>query len=80
MASSRAVWTRKPSTSSVVPAAVPIPTVSIRTPRSAAAPAASSGPGSVVFSPSVTSTMIAGAYVPFGTGVGTGVGAGEALE
>ena len=33
-ASSSWVWTRKPSTSSVVPAALPIPTVSMRMPRS----------------------------------------------
>ena len=36
------------------------------------------GPGSVVFSPSDSSTMVAAANVPGGTGVGSGVGAGDA--
>jgi len=77
MASSRLEWIRKPSISSVAPAAVPIPIVSTRMPRSRAALIAASGVGFTVFSPSLNRTMTAGSWTPLGTGVGSGVGGGE---
>ena len=79
VASSSDECTRKPLTSRVTPAALPMPTVSMRTPRSAASRAAWSGSGLSLFSPSLMSTMSAGACVPGGTGVGSGVGSGERL-
>src|SRR5215213_5830220 len=52
------------------PFAVPNPIVYTRTPRSTACCAASKGVGPALLTPSVSSTMISGAYAPAGTGVG----------
>jgi hypothetical protein len=54
-----AVASSNPSTSMVVPRSVPIPTVSIRTPASPASRAACSASGPPVFSPSLSSTIVA---------------------
>src|SRR5215213_5467084 len=52
------------------PLAVPNPIVYTRIPRSSACWAASNGIGPALLTPSVSSTMISGAYAPLGTGVG----------
>ena len=77
--SSSAVWTLKPSRSSVVPAVVPTPTVRIRTPSLAATWAASTGSGRSLFSPSLKRTIAASEWLPGATGAGVAVGSGERL-